>query len=209
MDFYLSPFDAKSIKIFKGVPGLFTKRVPISERAGLSYKKAEVPDIDWKLCRKGSLSIGTSTLTFLNKSKYVEAHIIHAVLLHFVPIFENENIDVSIRDKENIPYFSIKAFKIESVSDKKHFLWDPGKYPLASLEFYVFSNRIHLDRLRSRCRGFGGKMITALYNIAKDLRFCKISFELEPTNKNAYRFYYHMDYGRLIKIRDRWEVDVV
>jgi len=209
VNFYLSPYDAKVAKVFKGAPGLFTKRMPISGRAGLSYKKVEVPDIDWKLCRKNSFRIGSSNLTFINKSRYVEAHIIPAVISHFVPIFENKNIQVSIRDVErNIPYFSIKAFKIASISDKRHFLWDPGKFPLASLEFYVFSNRIHLNTLGSPYNGFGGKMITALYNIAKDIGFCKITFDLNPKNKNAYQFYFHMDFGRFVEEMDRWEVDV-
>jgi len=207
-DFYLDPFNKNIIKLFKGDPRLFTKRMPISGRAGLSYKKIEVPGIDWELFREGSFSIGTSTVKFLNKSRYVEARIIPVVLSHVVPIFE-KNIDVLIKDVEqNIPYFSIKAFKIAGISDKKHFLWNPDKYPLACLEFNVFSNRIHLNTLGSPCQGFGGKMITALYNIAKDMGFCKITFDLNIRNKNAYQFYFHMDYGRYVKETDRWEVDV-
>jgi len=208
--FCLSPYVARNV--FKGAPGLFTKRTPISERAAQAYKKAVLPNVDWKLCRKDIFRIGTSTVKFLNESRNVEAHIIPTVISHLVPIFENKNIDVLIKDIEGYPpIFSIHAYGVGSMSDEERFSWDLGKYPSASLNFCVSSSdkRIHLNVLVSLYSGFGGKMITALYNIAKDLRFRKISFEANPKNKAACRFYFHMDFGRPVEeVLNQWEVDV-
>jgi len=208
--FYLSPCVAG--KVFKGAPGLFTKRMPISERAAQAYKKAVLPNVDWKLCRKDSFKIGTSTVRFLNESGNVEAHVIPTVISHLVPIFENKDIDVLIKDIDKYPpIFSIHAYEVGSMSDEKHFSLDPDKYPLASLNFCVSGSdkRIYLNVIVSQCHGFGGKMVTALYNIAKDLRFRKISFEANPKNQAACRFYFHMDFGRPVKkILNQWEVDV-
>ena len=212
MGFYMFPLDPKVKNIFIGSEaGLLKKRIPISIRARSNCKNIEIHHLDWQNNNGRSFKLGDNLIS-LKISNKVDKNIISTLLLHVTQIFEGVHLNIGVlgkRDKDE-DHISIKLsdLEVQCVGD-----YNAHEYYLGRMDFGIShsDHRIDMRWINSRQREIGGKMLVALYKIAKDLEIKSIFFY--PDNTLAKQFYYHMDFGNNDYEVDHrkandWKVDV-
>jgi hypothetical protein len=205
----LSP-EAKSIFIGNEA-GLLKKRMPISVRARSSYNnknkfkdKYKIPNIDLQNNDICKLKLGNDSI-LMQMSNKVDKNIINISFLHIIPIFEGKNMHFNFIGKSDRSEIHVTQFIRESRCTGDHY--DPkNNLPLLGFSIYHSGDKMNLGWIVSRGGGSGGKMLEAVYNIAKDLGIKRIFFF--PDKISAARFYYHMDFGCKEFDSDYWNVDV-
>jgi len=211
MGFYMCPLDPKVKNIFIGSEaGLLKKRIPISIRAKLNYPKSpRIQNKDWQNKGKPDFKLRGNTISF-DRNNEVNENIINTSLYHLIPIFKDNNLRFDVFGKINRPEIRITLSIKESLTKGcKH----AHENYIGRLVYAIShsDNRIDLEWIGSRKLGNGGKMLIALYNIAKDLKIKNIFFY--PDNRAAKQFYYRMDFGSNDyevdhRIAIDWKVDV-
>jgi len=201
MGFYMCPLDPKVKNIFIGNEAmLLKKRIPISVRAKSGPRPCSIPNKDWKNISKCEFKYRRNSI-LLKISNKVDNNIIPTSLSRISPIFKNDNshFKVNVCGKANRSKIHITLSVKESLCTSDHNARE-NYSPILVFEISHSDHRIDLEWIKSQQDGTGGKMLVALYNIAKDLRIKNIFFY--PDTRLAMQFYYHMDFGN-----DDYEVD--
>jgi hypothetical protein len=178
------------------------RRIPIAQRTQAAYKKAEMPVMDWRTPGERIIDVSGTKFKFQNLLTKVNPEMISMVASHVIPPFNGSYIDFQVGDNGfGSPFFSIAAYRADPAITETFHSSRPYKNFMANMEFYIFNkeNRIYLNMLGSSYFGCGIRMVTSLYNIAKDTGIRKISYYVHPANYDALKFCFYMDYGKPIQ----------
>lgn len=152
----------------------------------------------------GSRQIGSHFVKIYQYSPDFPLPMFHDVLSCFLPAAKDKYVAVWLVKEEK--RFVIKGecyYVIIKTSDRQVAFpqncrqLEKTCLPSAHIDFSVYSGGISLNYLESfsRGRGDGGRMITALYNLAQRLRLKKICFYVKMSNMPAKGFYFYTDFG--------------
>ncbi len=209
----LEPF-VQRLSLHSG-KGAASVRVPIAERALIQRleRGAAVPDIARSLGR-GSFRQGDNIVSLTGSLEQIIPE--HAALAaeHFGPVFDRSAVQISMSgESDNVCAISVKGFALpgkaaprtaEGLAQKFSsglILFDVN-FPMAS---------IFMSTLESRLSGTGGRLVTALYGIARDLEMRTITWNVYRKRIDSLRFYYHIDFGRPAfdpEISDSWSLEL-
>ncbi|MDD5382996.1 MAG: hypothetical protein PHH60_05010 [Candidatus Margulisbacteria bacterium] len=198
--------------LFSNSPDKFLRRrQPIDERARLAAQERSISyQLAQQLCTESVFFHGPSRFALFNSLPAAENRLAALVVSHLGSIFQNKHIAIVMKpDEKGFPSISVFATDTwialpdqaeDATSFNSRFL----------LEFKVHASwgDLHLEELRSKDGGLGGKALAALYNICRELGLPKITFSVDPCNSNGRQFYYHIDFGRPKQYAAyQWEVD--
>ncbi len=181
------------------------KRMPISERARLAVRTPITPETISAHFDGNPFRIGTNQFSLSNKSNFLGADLFAKVISNFASIFENAFIYIwAEEDKYGVTFVTLRA---ESAGDKFNLRTpssNSNKHLLGRIEFKFDreDNQPIICDLRSPKGNHGGKMLVAMYNLAKELGMKTIAFRVE--NRKAKQFYSHMDFGRPTPGKPYW-----
>src|SRR3989339_1319064 len=194
MSFHLCPMEPRVARLFQSVPEkLLSPKMPIAERARQVAQRPFVPkanhiDYDKKTPLKTLLAC------------------------HVARLFEGCNI--SLVDESTDPGKIQISLTVRS----------PNQQPRRLSPYAVFKpfllrlecslrpgeNQLYLGWVKATQPGYAGNALASLYNFAADLGLDSINFIVRPGDRNANRFYYHIDFGRPIykNTWQFWEVQI-
>ncbi len=217
MGLHMCPLEPRVQKLFgSSTKKLSNRRIPIAERARLAYENRAISyDAALHYSEMERFLIGTNEFEIFNQSKFVDNRFIALAISHFGSVFKNTLIHILAEDKDDSPIMAVKAFRTDLIGRRNNFIIEYLKgAPLGTIEFRLFESRrgITMADFVSNVEGHGGKMLVALYNLAKDLEIKKMHFDVDVDDTNAAQFYFHMDFGRpkpwIRALLDMWEVKI-
>lgn len=182
MGFHLSPADPFVRQMFTGnLAALERARIPISARAGL-------------LRLTSSPAASRLQVKRINDAR--QKSIETVVMPHLARAFGTSAIKLEIsRCEGGLSFFAMGA-PLEM--GNAFFSRLRGNIPLLgllSLDMIEGDRRVKMRGLDSRGNGLGGRLVAATYNIAADMGYPEIVFEVRHDDFPAKCFYFHTDFG--------------
>jgi hypothetical protein len=214
--FYVCPLEPWAHKLavyrHKGQAGT---RIPIAERAARLKEQYPISmGQAMKYMSRRPFELNDNVFQLITSPYTIRPEHSALAVRHFGSVFSNSFIYLNISgDSDRLLSFTVKGFPLPSTrtglspEDFGHQL------PSGEMEFNVnlLTRGSFLAFVGTHPSGMGGKLITALYNLAVNVNMKSIEFNVNGGWLNASRFYFHMDFGRPMfepEITDRWVLEL-